>query len=196
MSKIEHQQDDVASTPDEGAGAAPKPGYKVGYKRPPRHTQFKPGQSGNPKGRAKGLQNHRTTLNRVMNEKVSVREGDKTRSMTKFEAMLQAQAVKGMKADARSASVILNLMSKTRLLGDEQDANKMIEPNASAKQVSQSEAWFEHIDQDLLSKDEMIELSRLAETVDRGGITALSASDFEHLKQIINKGQGKDPAAA
>lgn len=25
--------------------------YKIGYGRPPQHTQFKPGQSGNPKGR-------------------------------------------------------------------------------------------------------------------------------------------------
>jgi hypothetical protein len=55
---------------------------------------------------------------------------------------------------------------------------------------------FEHIEPGLLSKDEMIELSRLAETVDRGGITALSATDFERLKQIINKGRGHDPAAA
>ena len=29
----------------------------VGYKRPPRATQFKPGQSGNPKGRTKGSLN-------------------------------------------------------------------------------------------------------------------------------------------
>jgi len=27
---------------------------KVGYKHPPRHAQFKPGQSGNPRGRPKG----------------------------------------------------------------------------------------------------------------------------------------------
>jgi hypothetical protein len=27
---------------------------RVGYKRPPQHSKFKPGQSGNPKGRPKG----------------------------------------------------------------------------------------------------------------------------------------------
>jgi len=27
--------------------------YEVGYKKPPRHSQFKPGNRGNPKGRGK-----------------------------------------------------------------------------------------------------------------------------------------------
>lgn len=31
-----------------------KSDYKVGYRNPPRETQFRPGQSGNPKGRPKG----------------------------------------------------------------------------------------------------------------------------------------------
>lgn len=29
--------------------------YKVGYGKPPKHTQWKPGQSGNPKGRSKKI---------------------------------------------------------------------------------------------------------------------------------------------
>jgi hypothetical protein len=39
-------------------------------------------------------------------------------------------------------------------------------------------------------------LSRLAEVIDLGGdVTALSTSDFERLKQIVNKGRGKDITA-
>ena len=39
----------------------------------------------------------------------------------------------------------------------------------------------------------MIELSRLAEIIDVGAdITALSVNDFERVKQIVNKGRGKD----
>lgn len=33
---------------------------KVGYGRPPKASRFKPGQSGNPKGRAKGVKNAST----------------------------------------------------------------------------------------------------------------------------------------
>ena len=32
--------------------------YEVGYGKPPKHTQFKKGQSGNPKGRPKQVQAH------------------------------------------------------------------------------------------------------------------------------------------
>ena len=38
---------------DWGNDSAPVAPYKVGYKKPPLHTQFKPGQSGNPSGLAK-----------------------------------------------------------------------------------------------------------------------------------------------
>ena len=36
--------------------------YEVGYKKPPIHTRFKPGVSGNPKGRPKGTKNLATDL--------------------------------------------------------------------------------------------------------------------------------------
>ena len=36
------------------------PTYPIGYKKPPRDTQFKPGQSGNFKGRPKGAKNFAT----------------------------------------------------------------------------------------------------------------------------------------
>jgi len=36
--------------------------YEVGYGRPPVHARFRPGQSGNPKGRPKGSRNKRTAM--------------------------------------------------------------------------------------------------------------------------------------
>ena len=35
----------------------PRPGYEVGNGKPPEHSRFKPGQSGNPRGRPKGAKN-------------------------------------------------------------------------------------------------------------------------------------------
>ena len=50
-----------------GASAGPSEGqsseegmYQVGYCRPPLHSRFKPGQSGNPKGRPRQSRNMRT----------------------------------------------------------------------------------------------------------------------------------------
>jgi uncharacterized protein DUF5681 len=45
-----------------GSDAAPDAAYKVGNKKPPLHSRFKPGQSGNPSGRRKGRSNFGTTL--------------------------------------------------------------------------------------------------------------------------------------
>jgi hypothetical protein len=55
---------------------------KSGYARPPKAHQFKPGESGNPRGRPKGARNLRTDLSEIMKKKVSVRESGKQRRIT------------------------------------------------------------------------------------------------------------------
>jgi hypothetical protein len=67
-----------------------KPGdgdYKVGYRRPPKETQFKSGQSGNPTGRPKGSQNFHTVLEQELNEKVTINENGIRKVVTKKEAV-------------------------------------------------------------------------------------------------------------
>ena len=92
--------------------------YDIGYRRPPRHTRFKKGQTGNPNGRPQGRANAKTIVSRAINEKVSIREGDKARDMTKLEGMLQAHLVKAIKGDARSANLVIALIAKLGLLTD------------------------------------------------------------------------------
>ena len=58
----------------------------VGYGSPPRHTRFKPGRSGNPKGRPKGSKNVATLLERALTERVIITENGKRRSISKLEA--------------------------------------------------------------------------------------------------------------
>jgi hypothetical protein len=48
--------------------------HAVGYKRPPVDRQFKPGQSGNPKGRPKGRKNLKTIVVEALHKKVKVRD--------------------------------------------------------------------------------------------------------------------------
>ena len=59
--------------------------YKVGYKKPPLHTRFKKGQSGNPRGRPKGSKNFSTLLAEALNEPVIVAEDGKRRRISKRE---------------------------------------------------------------------------------------------------------------
>jgi hypothetical protein len=63
--------------------------YEVGYKRPPRHTQFQPGQSGNPAGRPRGLNNLSTDVKRMLEASVTITErGRKRRISTQRGALM------------------------------------------------------------------------------------------------------------
>ncbi|MGB8629737.1 MAG: DUF5681 domain-containing protein [Xanthobacteraceae bacterium] len=96
-------------------------GYQVGYGRPPRHSRFKKGRSGNPNGRPHGRANAKAIVSRAINEKVTVREGDKARDMTKLEGLLQAHLVKAIKGDARSATLVIGLLAKLGLLAETEE---------------------------------------------------------------------------
>ena len=85
----------------------------VGYKRPPRHSRFKPGQSGNPSGRAKGSQNLRTLFHKVMKEQVQLREGNDVRTITKAEAIMRGLVVGALKGDTRSMGTLFRLAEQT-----------------------------------------------------------------------------------
>ena len=85
---------------------------KVGYRHPPRHTRFQPGQTGNPKGRPKGTANLRTDLRDELSEHIRVREGERNLNVSKQRAMLKASGGEGPRGDVRAANVVLGLVSK------------------------------------------------------------------------------------
>ena len=84
------------------------PENDVGYGNPPRNHQFKPGQSGNPKGRPKGAKNEATILYELLHRKISIRESGKTRKITILEAILMRHTEKSVGGDIKSATFILN----------------------------------------------------------------------------------------
>jgi len=89
-----------------------KDNNKVGYRRPPVHSRFKPGQTGNPTGRPKGTANLRTDLRDELSENIRVREGERDLKVSKQRAMLKALVAKALRGDARAANVVLGLVSK------------------------------------------------------------------------------------
>ena len=84
--------------------------YEVGFGRPPKHTQFKPGESGNPKGRPKGTKNLATDLSEELAEKIVVNEGGKQLKISKQRAMIKSLLAKALKGDTRAATVLLKLL--------------------------------------------------------------------------------------
>jgi len=84
--------------------------YGVGYGKPPAHGQFKPGQSGNLKGRRKGSRNLTTDIALELSEKLLVTEGGKQKRITKQRAVIKALVAKSVKGDTRAAAALLRLI--------------------------------------------------------------------------------------
>ena len=85
---------------------------KVGYKRPPAKSQFRKGQSGNPRGRRKGQRNMAPVLREVLSQTVKVKRGGKTERMSKGEALIQMLMSKAHSGDARAIKAMLVLTEK------------------------------------------------------------------------------------
>ena len=86
--------------------------YEVGYRKPPRATQFKKGRSGNPRGRPKGALNLATDLAAELSEKVTVREDGRSRPISKQRALIKSLMAKALKGDTRAVAAVLALHAR------------------------------------------------------------------------------------
>ena len=89
----------------------PRPGYEVGYGKPPQSTRFRKGQSGNPKGRPKGVQSFARLARQAFNEKIAIKENGKRRIITKLHAALKQLANKAASGDAAAIREVLRVQA-------------------------------------------------------------------------------------
>jgi Family of unknown function (DUF5681) len=83
---------------------------KVGYRRPPRRTRFKPGQSGNPRGRPKGLRAFKSDMREVLNSPVRiVKDGKLRRVSAQVAGILRLMEAALTKGDIRALEKFLTL---------------------------------------------------------------------------------------
>ncbi len=112
--------------------------YKIGYGKPPRHTQFRKGQSGNPNGRSKGVVNFKTDMLEELSEKVTVNEGGKPKQVTKQRAFVKRMTNNAIQGNPRSETTLLNALDRSNLI-DNDDVNA--KPLNDDEQ-SMLERWF------------------------------------------------------
>ena len=119
--------------------------YEVGYGRPPKATRFKPGQSGNPKGRKRKPKSVQAQMQTVLSKKIDITEGGQTKRLTLQEVMLRNIANKAVKGDLRAASFVLGLInSEAAAQSDTIDESKL---------SAEDQALFEQMMAELTSQD-------------------------------------------
>ncbi len=84
----------------------------VGYGKPPKHTRFKPGQSGNPRGRPRKNTSVEAMIKRELDQKIAVKEGGSELHITKREAIVKQFVNRAIKGDAKPLQMMLAHLDK------------------------------------------------------------------------------------
>jgi hypothetical protein len=83
------------------------PDYKVGFGKPPRHTQWKPGQSGNPGGRKTGSRGLKTDLAVELDAKHTIQINKQSVTGTRQQLMVRTLAIRAASGDLKAQQLLL-----------------------------------------------------------------------------------------
>jgi hypothetical protein len=131
-----------------------KPENPVGYRKPPVSGQFKPGQSGNPKGRPKGRKSPDQVIADLFSRKVTILEGGKKKKISHMEALGRRVLNDGLKGNAKAtdqALTLLKIMSSLQSDPAEQDDGTMPDASADLRAV---QALLRHHDVSMDNEDD------------------------------------------
>lgn len=86
--------------------------YGIGYGKPPKHTRFKPGRSGNPKGRPRKSKNIATLMEKELSRLVIVKEGGETRRVPQRQAIVKRLINGALNGNTRQIEFLFKYLSQ------------------------------------------------------------------------------------
>jgi len=87
-------------------------GYKVGYGRPPEHTRFLPGKSGNPRGRPKAQPSAEALLLEEASKLIKVKSGDKILKVSRLRALMRKLIDLSLQGNMAALRLVVPYLSK------------------------------------------------------------------------------------
>lgn len=121
--------------------------YEIGYKKPPKDTQFRKGQSGNLAGRPRKSKNANKLAYDILNEEMAFTENGVSKTASKREIAMRTLAAKALKGDQRAANLLIAM------------------DDAYQSQLSENRAGSGHSIDEMMEEDEAI----LADLLSKGG---------------------------
>jgi Family of unknown function (DUF5681) len=99
--------------------------YSVGYGRPPLASRFKPGMSGNTRGRPKGSRNVKTQIEEAMTAGILIQVGAKTKRVSTIAGVVLRQLHKALMGDGPAAIAVIKMALQLGLLQDSSDSSEI-----------------------------------------------------------------------
>jgi Family of unknown function (DUF5681) len=103
---------------------------RVGYRQPPLATRFRPGESGNLRGRPKGARNLSSVVAAALDERVVVNVNGRRRRITKLEAAVTQLVNRAASGEARATQLLLALVQANEARPAQQDADRFGDADA------------------------------------------------------------------
>jgi len=89
-------------------------GYRVGYRKPPKHTQFRKGLSGNPKGRPRVNHDISALVEKELVRRIEITEGGQQKRVSQLKAMMRTLIEKAARGDVPSIKLVLEELRKAQ----------------------------------------------------------------------------------
>jgi hypothetical protein len=106
--------------------------HDVGFGRPPKDYQFKPGQSGNPKGRPKGSKSFNTYFDEELGQRVTLNENGTPRRMSKKQVLAKQLVNKALGTDPKVTGLVLDHIRRTEGPAEQQPVTRAFAPEDEA----------------------------------------------------------------
>jgi hypothetical protein len=130
----------------------PKPPgqYEVGYGRPPAHSQFKPGHSGNRAGGKKGQPTANEIFTKEAARLVKIKRGETVETITKFEAVVRRLLQSAIEGDIAAARLVLvalaqNAPDPSAAPAEDETANLALSATPDEETLRRMLARFTHL---------------------------------------------------